>query len=68
MPAGATVEDVKALIAKAAKIGDFNRVGLYNPETKKTLKDRQARIEDEPAVIAAGEVVVKDLGMPLQHP
>lgn len=68
MPAGATVEDVKALIAKAAKIGDFNRVGLYNPETKKTLKDRQARIEDESAVIAAGEVVVKDLGMPLQHP
>ena len=68
MPAGATVEDVKTLIAKQAKIGDFNRVGLFNPETKKTLKDRQARIEDDAAVIAAGEVLVKDLGMPLQHP
>lgn len=50
------------LIAKQAKISDYNRIGLYDPSTKKTLKDRKARVVDEKAVIEAGEVLVKDLG------
>lgn len=58
----ATVEDVKILIAKAVGISDHHRIGLFDLETKKTLKDRQARISDIPAVVAAGEVSVKDLG------
>lgn len=63
MPAGSTIEDVKILVAKAAKIGDFNRIGLFNPETKKTFKDRKALVASEPAIASAGEVLVKDLGM-----
>ncbi|KAH7156152.1 steroid alpha reductase family protein [Dactylonectria macrodidyma] len=58
-----TVEDVKKLVAKQAGIGDFNRVGLYDPSTKKTLKNRKARIVDEQGVVAAGEVLVKDMGI-----
>ncbi|KAH6990641.1 steroid alpha reductase family protein [Ilyonectria sp. MPI-CAGE-AT-0026] len=58
----ATVEDVKKMIAKEARIGDFNRVGLYDPSTKKTLKNRRARVVDEEGVASAGEVLVKDLG------
>lgn len=58
----ATVEDVKVLIAKAVGLSDHHRVGLFDLETRKTLKDRQARIADIPAVVAAGEVSVKDLG------
>ncbi|KAH7155336.1 steroid alpha reductase family protein [Dactylonectria estremocensis] len=57
-----TVEDVKKLVAKQAGIGDFNRVGLYDPSTKKTLKNRKARIADEQGVVAASEVLVKDMG------
>ncbi|KAM5355575.1 hypothetical protein ACJ41O_002221 [Fusarium nematophilum] len=57
-----TVEGVKILIAKEAKVGDFNRIGLYDPSTKKTLKNRKARIADEAGVVAAGEVLVKDMG------
>ncbi|RSL46626.1 hypothetical protein CEP54_013762 [Fusarium duplospermum] len=57
-----TVEDVKIMIAKAAGISDHNRIGLYDPSTKKTLKNRKARISDEPAVVAAGETLVKDMG------
>ncbi|KAM4060080.1 3-oxo-5-alpha-steroid 4-dehydrogenase [Hirsutella rhossiliensis] len=60
VPADATVEDVKVLIAREARLGDHNRVGLCDPATKKTLKDRKARIAREPA--AAAEVLVKDLG------
>ncbi|KAF7543891.1 hypothetical protein G7Z17_g10384 [Cylindrodendrum hubeiense] len=59
----ATVEDVKKIIAKEARIGDFNRVGLYDPSTKKTLKNRKARVVDEEGVSSAGEVLVKDLGL-----
>lgn len=62
MSANATVEELKVLIAKQAKISDYNRIGLYDPSTKKTLKDRKARVVDEKAVIEAGEVLVKDLG------
>ncbi|KND94353.1 putative enoyl reductase [Tolypocladium ophioglossoides CBS 100239] len=62
IPSDATVEDLKILIARAAKIGDYNRIGLFDPSTKKTLKNRRARVADEPNVSAANEVLVKDLG------
>lgn len=64
LPANATVDDLKALIAKEAKIGDFNRIGIYDPTTKKTLKNRRALLSDEPNVTATKEVLVKDLGKP----
>lgn len=57
-----TVEDLKILIAKEARISDYNRVGIFDPSTKKTLKNRKARLSDEPAIVSAGEVLVKDLG------
>ncbi|TQV98009.1 hypothetical protein V2A60_006292 [Cordyceps javanica] len=62
LPAGSTVEDVKKAIAKQAGVGDFNRIGLFDTATKKTLKDRRALVADIPAVSDAGEVLVKDLG------
>lgn len=63
LPAGATVEDVKKLIAKQAGINDHNRVGLFYTSTRKTLKDRKAVIAEDKDVADAGEVLVKDLGM-----
>jgi len=62
LPAEATVEDLKKLIAQTSKIGDYNRIGLFDPSTRKTLKNRKARVFDEQNVAAAGEVLVKDLG------
>ncbi|KAM0455881.1 hypothetical protein ACHAPV_002974 [Trichoderma viride] len=63
LPAGATVEDVKKLIAKQAGINDHNRVGLFYTSTRKTLKDRKAVIAEDQDVAEAGEVLVKDLGL-----
>lgn len=57
-----TVEEIKVAIAKTSGLSDPNRVGLFDPSTKKTLKNRKGRIIDEKAVIDAGEVLVKDLG------
>lgn len=62
LPTDATVDDLKVLIAKEAKIGDFNRIGIFDPSTRKTLKNRKAKLSDEPNVSAAKEVLVKDLG------
>ncbi|CCE30099.1 hypothetical protein E4U22_001262 [Claviceps purpurea] len=62
LPEDATIGDLKVLIAKEAKIGDFNRIGIFDPSTKKTLKNRKAKVADEPNVLAAKEVLVKDLG------
>jgi len=62
LPRDATVEDAKILIAKKSGISDFNRIGLFDPESKKILKNRRARVADEQGVASLGELVVKDLG------
>ncbi|CCF36891.1 3-oxo-5-alpha-steroid 4-dehydrogenase [Colletotrichum higginsianum] len=62
VPADATVEEVKHIVARKAGFSDFNRVGLFDPSTQKTLKNRKAQISSEPAVMSAGHVLVKDLG------
>lgn len=64
LPADGTVEDLKKQIANAARISDYNRIGIFNPATKRTLKDRKAKLANEKDVITAGEVLVKDLGKP----
>ncbi|KXJ97193.1 3-oxo-5-alpha-steroid 4-dehydrogenase-domain-containing protein [Microdochium bolleyi] len=58
----ATVDDVKISVAKAAGISDHNRLGIYDPATKKTLKDRKARIADQEGISKHGEILVKDMG------
>ncbi|KAK5997985.1 putative enoyl reductase [Cladobotryum mycophilum] len=63
LPQDATVEDLKKAIAKQSGISDFNRIGLFDPATKKTLKNRKALVTEEKTLIDAGEVLVKDLGM-----
>jgi very-long-chain enoyl-CoA reductase len=62
LPHDATVEDAKIAIARQIGFSDFNRVGLYGPSARSTLKNRKALIRDETEVISAGELVVKDLG------
>ncbi|KAF7540034.1 hypothetical protein G7054_g1697 [Neopestalotiopsis clavispora] len=58
LSATATVEDAKAIIAKKVGLSDHNRVGLFDPATKKTLKDRKAVL----STLSYSELLVKDLG------
>ena len=62
LPTGATAEEVKKLIARQAGVRDFNRIGLYDPATKKIIKNRHAVIAEQQGVMSAGELLVKDLG------
>ncbi|ROT43741.1 hypothetical protein SODALDRAFT_268455 [Sodiomyces alkalinus F11] len=62
VPANITIEDIKALIARKTGFSDHNRIGLFDPSTKKTLKNRKAEIGNEQAVVSTGELLVKDLG------
>jgi very-long-chain enoyl-CoA reductase len=50
-------------VARQAGISDFNRIGIFNPTTIKTIKDRRAKIGDDADVVKAKELLVKDLGM-----
>jgi len=61
----ATVEDVRKAVAQKSGVRDSNRVGLFDPQTKKTIKDKAARIGDQEAVVAEGRLLVQDLGMRL---
>jgi very-long-chain enoyl-CoA reductase len=63
IPKDATAEETKKIIARQAGISDFNRIGLYDPATKKTIKNRHAVIADQQGVMSAGELIVKDLGL-----
>ena len=56
------VEVVKAYIARQTGFSDHNRIGLFDPSTKKTLKDRKAAISSYANVASSGELLVKDLG------
>lgn len=64
VPRTATIEDVKIAIAKEARVGDFNRIGLFDPQTRKILRDRKAIIEKQDALVSQGEILVQDLGEP----
>lgn len=59
LPSETTVEDAKVAIARKAGISDHNRVGLFDPTTRKTLKDRKALVRD----LKLDELLVKDLGL-----
>ena len=63
VPSDATIENVKQVVAKQAGVGDYNRIGVFNPATRKNIKDRKALVRDEPDIVAKGEVLVQDLGM-----
>ncbi len=62
VPSSATVEEVKIAVARGAGVGDFNRVGLFDPQTKKILKDRKAVIGEQGTVVSSRELLGKDLG------
>ncbi|KAI1800958.1 3-oxo-5-alpha-steroid 4-dehydrogenase-domain-containing protein [Daldinia bambusicola] len=62
LPENATVEDAKKAVARAAKVSDFNRIGIFDPVSRKTLKDRKALLREQAEVVKHGELLVKDLG------
>ncbi|KAI1184371.1 3-oxo-5-alpha-steroid 4-dehydrogenase-domain-containing protein [Nemania serpens] len=62
LPDSATVEYAKKEIARATKTSDFNRIGIFDPVSKKTLKDRNAVLREQEPVMKHGTIIVKDLG------
>ncbi|KAI0025621.1 3-oxo-5-alpha-steroid 4-dehydrogenase-domain-containing protein [Xylariomycetidae sp. FL0641] len=62
LPSDATVEQAKRVIASATKTSDFNRIGIFDPASKKTIKDKNAVLSEQEAVVKHGEILVKDLG------
>ncbi|KAI1400404.1 3-oxo-5-alpha-steroid 4-dehydrogenase-domain-containing protein [Hypoxylon fuscum] len=62
LPADATIDDAKIAIAKASKVSDYNRIGIFDPVSKKTLKDRKSLLREQTEVMKQGELLVKDLG------
>lgn len=68
VPHDASVEEIKILIAREIGCDDFNRIGLFDPTTNKTLKNRRALISEEAGVLSKKQLLVKDLGRPPSPP
>ncbi|KAI1426336.1 3-oxo-5-alpha-steroid 4-dehydrogenase-domain-containing protein [Xylaria sp. FL1777] len=62
LPDDATVEFSKREIARITKTSDFNRIGIFDPVSKKTIKDRNAVLREQEPVMKHGEIIIKDLG------
>ncbi|KAI1343910.1 3-oxo-5-alpha-steroid 4-dehydrogenase-domain-containing protein [Xylariaceae sp. FL0016] len=62
LPNDATIEQTKKVIAKATRTSDFNRVGIFDPVSRKTVKDKNALLRDQEPIMKNGEFLVKDLG------
>ena len=62
VPPDATVDAVKAIVARSVGFSDHNRIGLFNPTTSKTLKNRHAKVLEDPDISSAKELLIKDLG------
>lgn len=62
LPGDTTVEQAKIAIARQCGVKDHNRIGLFFPDGRKTLKDKAALVKDHESVMSAGKLLVKDLG------
>jgi very-long-chain enoyl-CoA reductase len=62
LPDDATIEYTKKEIARATKTSDFNQIGIFDPVSKKTIKDRNALLRAQEPVMKHQEIIVKDLG------
>lgn len=62
VPFDTTVAQIKELLTKPTRIRDPHRIGLFDPTTKTTLKNRLATVGSIPSVVDTGELLVKDLG------
>ncbi|KAI2468297.1 3-oxo-5-alpha-steroid 4-dehydrogenase-domain-containing protein [Annulohypoxylon bovei var. microspora] len=62
LPDDATVDDAKQAVARAAKVSDHYRIGIFDPVSKKTIKDRNSLLRSHAEVVKRGELLVKDLG------
>ncbi|KAI0882565.1 3-oxo-5-alpha-steroid 4-dehydrogenase-domain-containing protein [Annulohypoxylon maeteangense] len=63
VPEDATVDDAKKIVARAANVSDHYRIGIFDPVSKKTIKDRNSLLKSHAEVVKRGELLVKDLGL-----
>lgn len=63
MADGAEIDDVKKAVATLCGVKDYNRIGLFNPSTRKRIADRRALVREQLDITKTGEVLVQDLGM-----
>jgi len=62
VPETDTIEQAKAAIARRVGVADPNRIGVFNPETRKIFGDRNAVVGAQVAVVSTGRLLVQDLG------
>lgn len=62
IPASGTIEQLQIALAKEARVSDFNRIGIFDPTTRKILRDRRAVLGQQENIAVTGDVLVQDLG------
>ncbi|CAK7219282.1 Very-long-chain enoyl-CoA reductase [Sporothrix curviconia] len=57
-----TIEEVQQQLAKKAGVNDYNRIGIFDPVTRKIIRDRRAVIGAQENVVSAKALLAQDLG------
>ena len=58
-----TIEELQQQLAKKAGVSDYNRIGIFDPSTRKIIRDRRAVIGAQENVISLKALLAQDLGM-----
>lgn len=58
-----TIEEVQQQLAKKAGVSDYNRIGIFDPVTRKIIRDRRAVIGAQENVVSSKALLAQDLGM-----
>ncbi|CAK7562301.1 MAG: Very-long-chain enoyl-CoA reductase [Sporothrix epigloea] len=57
-----TIEEVQQQLAKKAGVSDYNRIGIFDPVTRKIIRDRRAVIGAQENVVSSKALLAQDLG------
>ncbi|KIH90729.1 enoyl reductase [Sporothrix brasiliensis 5110] len=57
-----TIEELQQKLAKASGVRDYNRIGIFDPVTRKIIRDRRAVLGAQENVVASKAILVQDLG------
>lgn len=57
-----TIEELQQKLAKASGVRDYNRIGIFDPVTRKIIRDRLAVLGAQDNVVKEKAILAQDLG------
>lgn len=57
-----TIEELQQKLAKQSGVKDYNRIGIFDPVTRKIIRDRRAVLGAQENIVGSKAILAQDLG------